>query len=260
MTSHHDEELTDQELAGLQAILTPAAPDVWGPHTLTYYGPGTRSILITGEIDEPTANAVCSQLRNLDCNKMGEQRMPIFVYINTPGGDVHQALAIYDVMRSIFCEVKTIVQGLAYSAGLILLQGGDARYAYKNSRLFYHESIAAAEILSPAMMRQLAHSYHTLNDQMKAIIQDRANINDETWYLQFGENCIGSYLSAEEALELGLLDGILEYPEKEKPCLQEQELDEKDTSSSEISPESSQTPPESPLDEALDRLDEEDLK
>ena len=182
----------------------------WTPETLTYHGAATRSILLSGEVNRPLANVVCSQLRTLS-TVCGES--PITVVINSPGGDVVQALAMYDVMRAIPCPIITIVQGEASSAGFLLMQGGDLRFAFPNSRLFYHEPIIGLQASSEHEMNAAYGNYQWALATMNDIIRKRTNMKKSQWTKHFAGST-ANFMTAKEALKLNILDDLLEYMEK----------------------------------------------
>ena len=81
----------------------------------------TRSILISGEIDKKMAEKVVSQLLLLEA----ENDDPIKVFIDSPGGDVDSAYAIFDMIRFVKPKVIMVAMGLAASAGALILLAGD---------------------------------------------------------------------------------------------------------------------------------------
>ena len=105
----------------------------WHQGENQYFGPETRSLYFSGPINEKTTYALISQL--LELNARGSQK-PIKLYINTEGGSLTDAFAIYDTIRNMKCEVHTIVKGLCSSGGLIICLAGHKRYSTKNSLFF----------------------------------------------------------------------------------------------------------------------------
>lgn len=201
-------EVEDEEV-----FVNSADMEIWSPTSLTYYGPVTRNVLITGAVTSQTANAITSQLLQLDAI---DEEAPIQVTVNTEGGDVVQALAMYDVMRAIRAPIITVVQGEASSAGLMLMQGGDIRVAYPNSRLFYHEVITQSLSSSTALSEENYRLYEWAQSTMKQIIQKRAKINKTKWKRHFDARCQAAYFTAQEAMELKLIDHVIKYQRKPK--------------------------------------------
>lgn len=100
-----------------------------------------RIIMVVGVIEDDLASMICAQLLHLQ-SKGSE---PVSLYINSPGGSITAAFAIYDVMRIISksVEIRTICFGQACSAASMLLCAGDFRSATKNSRIMIHQPIGS---------------------------------------------------------------------------------------------------------------------
>ncbi len=96
-----------------------------------------RIIFLAGEIDTDTANSIVAQLLFLDAN----DTTPIYMYINSPGGEVTAGLAIYDTMQYIKSPVHTVCIGMACSMGAIILAGGaqNKRSALPNAEIMIHQ-------------------------------------------------------------------------------------------------------------------------
>jgi ATP-dependent Clp protease protease subunit len=100
-----------------------------------------RIIFLGEEIDDYVANIINAQLLFLDTEENSEE--PIWLYINSPGGDCYSGLAIYDTMQAIKASVYTNVMGMAASMAFILAISGEKkhRYAMKHSRLMLHQPL-----------------------------------------------------------------------------------------------------------------------
>lgn len=101
-----------------------------------------RIIFLSGEINSDTANSVIAELLYLD----SENNNDIYLYINSPGGDVTSGMAIYDTMNYIKSDISTICIGEAASMGAILLSSGTIgkRIALKNSEIMIHQPLGGA--------------------------------------------------------------------------------------------------------------------
>ena len=161
-----------------------------------------RIIIIHGEITFDLATIVTSELLYLSAK---DEKNPITIYINSPGGSVHAGLAIYDMIRKIKNKVITIGYGLCASMGAFLLAAGDKRYALENTEIMIHQPLGGSEgqvsdmeitikrliYLKEKLNKILA--YHTKKDLHQITIDtDRDH-----------------FLSAPEAKEYGLIDEII---------------------------------------------------
>ena len=101
-----------------------------------------RIIFISGEIDDNLANSTVAQLLYLDSINHDD----IYLYINSPGGDITAGMAIYDTMNYIESDVSTICIGLAASMGAFLLLSGKKgkRIALENSEIMIHQPLGGA--------------------------------------------------------------------------------------------------------------------
>ena len=163
-----------------------------------------RIVFVTGEVEDNMASRIVAQLLFLESENPEKD---IYMYINSPGGVVSSGLSIYDTMQYISCKVNTICLGQACSMGSLLLTAGEKglRYALPNSRIMIHQpsggfkgqatdiEIHAKEILS--LKKRLNNMYvqhtgKTLSAIEKAMERD-------------------NFMSAEEALNFGLIDKII---------------------------------------------------
>jgi len=103
-----------------------------------------RIIFLGGPINDAVANTVIAQLLFLQHE---DPKKDISLYINSPGGSVTSALAIYDAMQYVKPDVSTICVGFAASAAAILMASGEAgkRYALPNSEIMIHQVFGMAE-------------------------------------------------------------------------------------------------------------------
>ena len=161
-------------------------------------------IFLGEEVNETTAGLVVAQLLFLESEDPGKD---IHLYINSPGGVVTAGLAIYDTMNYIKCDVETICIGLAASMGAFLLAGGTKgkRFALPNAEIMIHQpsggakgqatdiQIAADNILKTKKRLNTILSENT-GKPYDVIAEDTERDN---------------YMSAEEAKEYGLIDGVI---------------------------------------------------
>lgn len=99
-----------------------------------------RIIMLSGEVNDVTANLVVAQLLFLESEDPDKD---IYLYINSPGGSITSGMAIYDTMQYINCDVSTICIGMAASMGAFLLSSGakGKRFALPNSEIMIHQPL-----------------------------------------------------------------------------------------------------------------------
>jgi ATP-dependent Clp protease protease subunit len=172
-----------------------------------------RIIVLGTEVDDRVANRLCAQLLLLSAE---DPRAGISMYINSPGGSVSAGLAIYDTMRLIPNDVSTLAMGLAGSMAQFLLCAGapGKRYSLPHAQVLMHQGSAgfggtAADVeiyaaqlerTSALMVRLIAeHTGQPVERIEKDSLRDR-------WF------------SAEEALEYGMIDHIVERVDDVRPA------------------------------------------
>jgi ATP-dependent Clp protease protease subunit len=168
-----------------------------------------RVILLEGEVHDQMANLIVAQLLFLE----SEGEKDISMYINSPGGSVTAGMAIYDCMQFIKPDVQTIVMGQACSMGSLLATAGakDKRFMLPNARHMIHQPSGGArgqatdmliqveEIL--AMKKNLTEIYVKHNSAGKTFEQLTQDMERD------------NFMSAQQALEYGLIDKIIEKRE-----------------------------------------------
>lgn len=161
-----------------------------------------RAIMLTGQIDDNLADLVIAQLLHLQAEN---QEAEIYIYVNSPGGSVTSALAIYDVMRYIRPNVTTICVGQACSAASLLLCAGDKRLMTQHARILLHQPSAGFSGQASDLKIQVAE-IGELYRIIKKIYQEHTFIPDEELDKLLDRDTI---LRSEEALELGLVDEVV---------------------------------------------------
>jgi ATP-dependent Clp protease, protease subunit len=171
-----------------------------------------RIIVLGAEVDDKIANRLCAQLLLLSAE---DPRSDISLYINSPGGSVSAGMAIYDTMQLIPNDVRTLAMGLAGSMGQFLLCAGAAgkRFSLPHAQVLMHQGSAgfggtAADVEIYAvqldrtgkMMTRLI-SKHTGQPEEKIA----ADSLRDRWF------------SAEEALDYGIIDHIVERLDDVRP-------------------------------------------
>ena len=116
---------------------------------------GSRIVFLGTQVDETSANLVVAQLLHLDADAPGRD---IFLYINSPGGDMTGLFAIYDTMQFLVSDVSTVCVGQACSAAAVLLAAGAAgkRFVLPNARVLIHQPHGGAQGQSVDLERAVA--------------------------------------------------------------------------------------------------------
>jgi len=163
-----------------------------------------RIVFLQGTIDDHTANLVVAQLLFLE-SKDPEQDIQLF--INSPGGVITAGLAIYDTMQYIRCDVSTICVGQAASMGTVILAAGTKgkRLALPNSRIHLHQPLGGAQGQAVDVKIQ-AEELIKIRDRINRILSEHTGQPLEKIERDTDRDF---YMSAEEALEYGLIDEII---------------------------------------------------
>ena len=163
-----------------------------------------RIIFLGTPINDQVANAVIAQLLFLDSQDKGKD---VKLYINSPGGSVTAALAIYDTMQFIKSDVSTICVGLAASASAILLSSGKEgkRFALPNSEVMIHQVMGGVEGQATDIDIHAKHILKT-KDKLNKILSKHTGKSLK----QVEKDSERDYfMTAEEARRYGLIDKIV---------------------------------------------------
>ncbi|HOG13917.1 MAG: ATP-dependent Clp endopeptidase proteolytic subunit ClpP [Thermovirgaceae bacterium] len=163
-----------------------------------------RIIFIGETIDDHLSNLVVAQLLFLESDNPDKD---VNVYINSPGGIITSGLAIYDTMQYIKCPVSTICVGQAASMAAVLLAGGDAgkRIALPSSRIMLHQPLGGAQ--GQAIDIQIhAREIMRLKDRIHEILVKHTGRTEKEIEADTDRDF---YMSAEEALNYGIIDKVI---------------------------------------------------
>lgn len=168
-----------------------------------------RIIFLGEEVNETTASLTVAQLLFLESEDPSKD---VHFYINSPGGVVTAGLAIYDTMQYIKCDVSTICIGMAASMGAFLLAGGTKgkRMALPNAEIMIHQPSGGAKGQATEIQIAAENILKT-KKKLNEILAANTGKPIET-VAQDTER--DHYMSAEEALEYGLIDSIVTNREK----------------------------------------------
>ena len=163
-----------------------------------------RIIVLSDEINDATASIVVAQLLFLEGQDPDKD---ISLYINSPGGSVTAGMAIYDTMNYIKCDVSTICVGMAASMGAFLLSSGakGKRYALPNSEIMIHQPLGGAQGQATEIKIVADHILRT-REKLNSILAANTGKSIEEIALDTERD---NYLSAQEALDYGLVDKVI---------------------------------------------------
>jgi ATP-dependent Clp protease protease subunit len=163
-------------------------------------------ILIHGGVGSELAERVCKEILALEA---ADPKKPIHVYINSPGGEVTSGFAIFDTLRYVRCEIKTIVSGLAASMGSIISLAAkkENRLAMPNSKFLIHQPLISGMIRGSASEIEI---------HAKDIIKMRERIN-QLYATETGQPIEvvrqatdrDNWMEPEEALKFGHISRII---------------------------------------------------
>ena len=167
-----------------------------------------RIIFLTGQIYDEMSALICAQLLFLESE---DSTKDISMYINSPGGVVTAALSILDTMRYIKCDVSTLCIGQACSAGSLLLCSGTKgkRYILPNARVMIHQPSGGAQGQATDIeihAREIIKTRERLNQIYSENTGKDITIINESMERD-------RFMSAEEALNFGLVDKIVNHRE-----------------------------------------------
>ena len=165
-----------------------------------------RIIFLGEEVNDVSASLVVAELLFLEAEDPGKD---IQLYINSPGGSVTAGMAIYDTMQYIKCDVSTICLGMAASMGAFLLAGGTKgkRFALTKSTIMIHQPSGGAQGQATEIQivaDHIAKTKRTLNEILAANTGQPLEVVEK-------DTDRDNYMSAEEALAYGLIDGVVTH-------------------------------------------------
>ncbi|MCE5272173.1 ATP-dependent Clp protease proteolytic subunit [bacterium] len=164
-----------------------------------------RIILLSSEIDDNLANLIVAQLLFLEAEDPGRD---INLYINSPGGSMTNALAVYDTMQFVKPDVSTICTGMAGASAALLMSAGTRgkRMCLPSTRFVLHQVYGAAEgpavdvLIAAREVERQREAFNTLLSQHTGRTAKKIEKETERVF----------YLSAEEAIEYGLVDRVIQ--------------------------------------------------
>ena len=166
-----------------------------------------RKIFFWGEVEDESARLLTEQLLYLEADAPGKE---ITLFLNSPGGSITAGMAVFDTMKIISSPIKVIVVGLAASMGSIFLCGGrkGKRLLYPHSRVLIHQPLIMGTMRGAAVDIHIqAQEMEKLREEMNRILADASGQPIEKIQKDTDRDF---YLNAEEAIEYGLADAIVD--------------------------------------------------
>lgn len=164
-----------------------------------------RIIFLTGQINDVTSNLVVAQLLFLESE---DAEKDISLYINSPGGSVTAALAVYDTMQYIKPDIATYCMGLAASAGSLLLTAGTKgkRFALPNSKIMVHQPLSGGIGGQASDIKIYADEILKTREKLNLIYHKATSKPLEEIERVMERD---TYMDANDALNFGLVDNII---------------------------------------------------
>ena len=167
-----------------------------------------RIIFLSEDVNHASASLVVAQLLFLESEDPDRE---IYLYINSPGGSITDGMAIVDTINYIKCPVTTICVGLAASMGAVLLASGTKgkRFATPNAEILIHQPLIAGGGLSGQTTEIKIHADHMVRtrEKLNKLLSEKTGQSLETIERDTERD---NYMTAEQALAYGLIDGILD--------------------------------------------------
>jgi ATP-dependent Clp protease protease subunit len=169
-----------------------------------------RIIFLGEDVNATSASLVIAQLLFLESEDPDKE---ISLYINSPGGSITDGMGIVDTMNYIKCPVSTICVGLAASFGAVLLANGEKgrRFATPNSEILIHQPLIGGQGggISGQATEIKIHADHMIRtrEKLNKLLSDKTGQSIETIERDTERD---HYMTAEEALKYGLIDGIMD--------------------------------------------------
>ncbi len=164
----------------------------------------TRQIILTGEIKKELADEIARQLLILDAD---DNKKPIYMYIDSPGGDVDAGFAIFDMIRFVSAPVYLIGMGLIASAATLVLLSvpKDRRYGLPNSRYLIHQPLGGMRGVATDI-EIYAKDMEKIRAKLNKIISDGTGTSLEQVTKDTERDF---WLDSDEAVKYGLISKIV---------------------------------------------------
>jgi len=168
-----------------------------------------RKLIFNDDVDQDVVETIVLQI--FKCNKEDkdipiEKRKPIYIYINSMGGEIANGYIIIDAIECSKTPVYAVVLGYAYSMGGLILLAAKKKYAFRNSTILLHDGSMGA-VTSGSKFKDIAKFYDTMNERIKEFVLSKTKMTPEYYDSKY-EKEFYMYADA-EAKELGIVDYII---------------------------------------------------
>jgi len=183
-----------------------------------------REIIINGMIDDSIIERAVLQIHNFNCidelaynTEKNYEPEPIKIFINSFGGDIDEAFCLISAIESSNTPITTIAMGKCMSAAMLILLAGHHRVSYKYSTIMYHQGSAgfAGEF---SKHLEYANYWHNVQTMVENFVKENTKISKQQLDNIFNQKT-DWYMTPVEAFQLGVLDGIIGYTDKELTAL-----------------------------------------
>ena len=165
-----------------------------------------RKIFLWSDVNDESARGIVTRLLSLDTE---DPEKEIVLYINSPGGSVHDGMAIYDAMRAIKAPVSTVCIGMAMSMGSFLLSAGEPgrRFAWPHARIMIHQPLIMGTVTGTATDLDIrARETIRLREELNEIYAEHTGQPVEKISKDTDRD---NFMSALEAKAYGLIDDVI---------------------------------------------------
>ena len=167
-----------------------------------------RIIFLGEDVNPTTSSLIIAQMLFLESEDPDKE---IYFYINSPGGSITDGMGIVDTMNYIKCPVSTFCIGMAASMGAVLLSAGEKgkRFAMPNSEILIHQPLIGGGGISGQATEVKIHADHLVKtrEKLNRFLSERTGKPIEQIEKDTERD---NYMTAQEALEYGLIDGIMD--------------------------------------------------
>src|SRR5689334_2219927 len=182
-----------------------------------------RIIMLTGPVTDESSNTIIAQLLFLSND---DPKSDIQFYINSPGGSVSAGFGIIDTMKYLRCDVATTCIGMAASMGAALLAMGSKgkRFCLPNAQVMLHQPLIGGVLQGPATDLGIEAQHKLrLRDRLYNMLADATGKTTDQVHRDFDRN---KWLFAEEAVEYGCADRVLERAPEQAPRARRADIDD----------------------------------